>query len=280
MSTLSTLYLAEATLSRMRTSAKILAFAILLLSVIAVVIWYAAIRETPTNTLQVHVFKDGSSLIETPSGRRILIDGGADDSVLRELGAALPFYDRSIDLLISTAQTPEEAAGLTSVLDRYVVHVVARSAAVSNAPQLQAFTGALSRAQQSGTRLVIAQRGQAFDLGGGTYLQLFFPDRDASHMPAGDGCLMFKVLFGKTSFFFACGPGAIEQYVAMLDGNRLHSDVLIATGDEPEAFLGLVSAQFVVTCGQGASSSTEFATAMSCSTEPVFTSDGQTVRER
>jgi hypothetical protein len=228
--------------------------------------------------LEVRILASGSSLIETPSGVRVLIDGGSDDSILRELGASMPFYDRSIDMVVSTAQTPAKAAGLAGVLDRYVIRSIIRSAALSSAPQLQAVTGAVSHAQQKGARLLIGTRGEGFDLGDGTYLEIFFPDRDASGMSARDGCLMFKLLFGDTSFFFACGSAALEQYLAILDGNRLRSDVLIATGDEPETFLKLVSAQFVVTCGSTASSSAKLAAlATDCSAEPIFISNGQTV---
>src|SRR5436309_2731561 len=55
--------------------------------------------------LKIYFFDIGqgdSELIETPNGHQILIDGGPDGSVLRRLGQAMPFYDRSIDLVIAT----------------------------------------------------------------------------------------------------------------------------------------------------------------------------------
>ena len=42
-------------------------------------------------------------LIETPSGRQVLIDGGASPQALfAELGEVMPFWDREIDLLLLT----------------------------------------------------------------------------------------------------------------------------------------------------------------------------------
>src|SRR3989344_5668011 len=59
--------------------------------------------------------------IETPSGNQILIDGGPDKSVLRELGEVMPFYDRTIDLVILTHPHLDHAGGLVEVLKNYEV---------------------------------------------------------------------------------------------------------------------------------------------------------------
>ena len=40
------------------------------------------------------------SFIETPRGFQILVDGGRGNKVLRELGKVMPFYDRSIDVVV------------------------------------------------------------------------------------------------------------------------------------------------------------------------------------
>lgn len=264
----------------MRNSARLLLYAIVVLAAASMIIWYVLSQEEPRGLLTVKMFKAGAALIQAPSGRWILIDGGADDSVLRELGSTIPFYDRSIDMVVMIEQTPAKAGGLAGVLDRYVVGTMVRSAALSSAPQLQAVTGAISRAQQSGARLLIARRGQTFELGDGAYLEILFPDRDASRMSAGDGCLMFKLVFDETSFLFACGSAALEKYLSMLDANRLRADALIGIGSEPETFLRLVSPQFLVTCGTSATSSTELsAITVDCSNDPTFISDGRTVRE-
>jgi competence protein ComEC len=271
----------------MRSSAKILGATLLFLGITTCIVWYAVLREDHHRTLKVTFLAVGqgdATLVETPSGRRILIDGGPDDEVLRQLGEAMPFYARSIDLVVATAQAPQKVGGLASVLSRYDVAVVARSAARSSAPQVQAFVGVVSHAQQNGTRLLILQRGQVISLGDATYIEVFFPDRDASDMSASDGCLAFKLVYGDTSFFFACGSAAIENYLATLDGTKLKSDVLLATGEDPELLAGFVSPQFaVIPCGASATSSMfsilQIQTLDTCSGTVTFLSDGQTVTE-
>lgn len=62
-----------------------------------------------------------SILIKTPSHQEILVDGGPDSSVLNELGQNLPFYDHTIDLVVSTHPDADHITGLIAVLERYEV---------------------------------------------------------------------------------------------------------------------------------------------------------------
>jgi competence protein ComEC len=269
----------------MRTSAKILGSVIAALTLVTGLLWFAAFGPDHSGALTVSFLNVGQGdavFVRTPSGRQLLIDGGPDDSVLRKLGDVMPFYDRSIDIVIATAPTSAKVGGLTSVLSRYNVSTIIRSAAISNAPQVQSFTGAIANAEQNGTRLLTVQRGQVIDLGDNTFIELFFPDRDASLMSASDGCLIMKLVFGNTSFFFACGSAAIENYVATLDGTKLKSDVLAATGNDPELFVGFVSPQYaIVPCDSSANPSAftklEVQTIDTCDGTITFVSDGQTI---
>jgi len=65
-----------------------------------------------------------SIFIRTPSNRDILIDGGEDTSVLGELAEVMPFWDRTIDMIISTHPDSDHLGGLLHVLERYSVQVL------------------------------------------------------------------------------------------------------------------------------------------------------------
>lgn len=269
----------------MRTSAKILGALLGALLAASSLIWYAALRENHRGILQVtflNVGQDDAILIQTPSERTALVDGGSDDEILRQLGSILPFYDRSLDLVIATAPEPQTVGGLASVLARFRVGAIVRSAAHSSAPQAEAFDAAIANAQQSGARLIVARRGQVIDLGAGAYIEFLFPDRDASSFAPSDGCLAFKLALGATSFLFACGSSGIESYLATLDGSKLQTNVLAATDNDSELFVGFASPQFaVVPCGSSATTSAlaklDIQTFDTCSGAMTFVSDGQTV---
>ena len=54
--------------------------------------------------------------IQTYQGNQILIDGGPSDSVLANLGQDMPFFDRTIDLMVLTHAHNDHVAGLIDVL--------------------------------------------------------------------------------------------------------------------------------------------------------------------
>ncbi len=94
-----------------------------LLAVLAYVFWS---RQSwfKSDFFRVSFFDVGqgdSALIVTPGGQTILIDGGPDNKVLRELSKVLPFWYRQIDLLVITHAHDDHITGLIEVLCRYKV---------------------------------------------------------------------------------------------------------------------------------------------------------------
>lgn len=82
------------------------------------------LRHAPTGRLEAWFLDVGQGdaiLLQSPSGRRILVDTGPDRSVLAGLGRHLPLLDRSIDLLVITHADTDHSAGAADVLRRYRV---------------------------------------------------------------------------------------------------------------------------------------------------------------
>ncbi|MEK7537101.1 MAG: ComEC/Rec2 family competence protein [Patescibacteria group bacterium] len=74
--------------------------------------------------LKVYFFDVGqgdSIFIETEEKKQILIDGGPDNKVVQKLSEAMPFWDRTIDLVILTHPDKDHILGLIEVLKRYRV---------------------------------------------------------------------------------------------------------------------------------------------------------------
>jgi competence protein ComEC len=92
-----------------------------------VVSWFAMLQ-FPDGKLHV-VFMDvgqGDAIfVETPGGVQILVDGGPEGSVLlSELGRHMPFWDRSLDLVVLTHPDADHLSGLVPALERYGVRAV------------------------------------------------------------------------------------------------------------------------------------------------------------
>ena len=114
----------------MRRSVKITVYAILALLLLSSCIWYAVIQESRNGLLTVSFLNIGqgdSIFIDAPSGRQVLIDGGPSGIVLRELSKVIPWYDRTIDVVIPTHPDADHIGGLVDVLPRYKIGTIVHS---------------------------------------------------------------------------------------------------------------------------------------------------------
>lgn len=96
--------------------------AILALIVIGVQSFSAEEAKHPT--LRYWLFDVGQGdamLLETPDRQQILIDGGPDATITRELSRVLPLNDRELDLVILTHNHSDHISGVIEILRRYSV---------------------------------------------------------------------------------------------------------------------------------------------------------------
>lgn len=97
-----------------------LGFVVLLLALLLV--WRAALA-IPDRLLHITFLDVGSAeavLIETPSGKHVLINGGPSVTTLSdELGRRLPAFNRKLDWLIVAGTEEEDVAALPRVIERY-----------------------------------------------------------------------------------------------------------------------------------------------------------------
>jgi beta-lactamase superfamily II metal-dependent hydrolase len=193
---------------------------------------FVSLLHTNPRELRVSVLNVGqgdSILIEGPTGLQVLVDGGAGNAVLRELGSALGPFDRSLDMIIETHPDQDHIGGLPAVFDRYQVAAFMEPGIFDDSAAATALETALRN--ESGVKRFIARRGQRLDLGDGAYADVLYPDRNPSSMDTNNGSVVLHVVYGKTSFMLTGDlPSPIEDWLAILDkgDGELPSDVLKA----------------------------------------------------
>lgn len=162
--------------------------------------------------------------IESPTGAQVLIDGGPHQSVLRPLGREMSFFDRSIDLVMYTHPDADHIGGLPEVLERYKVSFFGETEIEAET----ALFGALERRRDvEGAEVISLRRGQVFDLGGGAYLEVLFPDRELRTQESNFSSVIMRLVYGESEFILTGdAPKATEEFLAILDGGELKSDVL------------------------------------------------------
>lgn len=163
--------------------------------------------------------------IETPSGRQMLIDGGPPGgAVLRELGKVMPFYDRSIDVVVATHGDQDHIGGLSDVLNRFSVDLFVRSMTTTTSA---AFQTLLTIIENKNIKEEIIIKPENIDFGDGVEFNILFPDIDTSGWETNDASIVGKLVYGKNSFLLTGdSPSKIELYLVQKYGLFLKSDVL------------------------------------------------------
>jgi competence protein ComEC len=110
--------------------------------------------------------------IRTPQGKDILIDGGPDNSILLCLSENMPFWDKSLDLVILTHPDADHYTGLIPVAREYNVSSFATSYAPPDTPGLVRIKTALS---EQGVSVRFVCQGDRFRFPDGVSLEIAWP---------------------------------------------------------------------------------------------------------
>jgi len=205
------------------------------LLIVAILVWVAAAFAPETGRLSVSFLDVGqgdSILIVSPSGQRILVDGGpSPEAVCLELGQRLPFWDRTIDLVVLTHAHDDHVTGLVEVLRRYRVEQVLYPQGIDYTSN--AYDEWLGVIDDKGIRAVAGQR---IDLGGGAILEVLHPPLDLLQGTESDidnNGVIIRIEMGEVSFLLAADLYADGELYLLDQGLELRSTVLKMTATQP-----------------------------------------------
>lgn len=190
-------------------------------------VWSVIFAETRGGVLTVSILDVGqgdSIFIEGPSGIQILVDGGKDKKVLSQLGEVMPFYDRSIDVVVGTHPDFDHVGGLLEVVRRYNTLLYIEPGVVTDKPFDAEIHNELAR---QGVQVLKGRVGMRIPLGRGAYFTILFPDVDVAGFETNTASIVALVEYGKTSFILTGdSPQKIENYLVGKMGGALNIDVL------------------------------------------------------
>lgn len=215
-------------------------------------VWYAVISENRSGLTVafLDVGQGDAIFIQAPNGNQILVDAGPPNKkVLKELSRMMPFYDRSIDVVIESHPDADHIGGVPEVLRRYDVSLVMESGVNSDSA---VYREAEKIIKEKNIKKVLARSGTKIDLGDNIYLLILFPDRDVSGLDTNYASVILKIIYGETSFLLTGdSPKEIEGYLAELYKKDLESEVLKvghhgSDTSTSESFLGYTAPQYAV----------------------------------
>jgi len=195
------------------TKRKIKYFILIILFSGAVFIWFAIFTFADNEFLEVCFFDVGqgdSIFIETPNRKQILIDGGPDKTILEKLNKAMPFYDRTIDLLILTHPDADHITGLVSALEYYDVKYILTSGIENDTAVYKKWRDLI---KEKNIPLILAQSGQKIFLDQNIFLEIIWPEQsliESFSKPTNNASVVGRLVYGDIEFLLT---GDIEKKV-------------------------------------------------------------------
>jgi competence protein ComEC len=224
-------------------------------AVIAILSWLALVQ-LPDGRLHVAFLDVGqgdSVLITSPSGQQILVDGGPSPSVLTSaLGREMPFWDRSIDLLVMTHPDADHISGLVEVLERYAVDGWMDNGRPEDDDAT--YAECMARLDASGVPRYAVHAGDRLELDGGILLEVLHPPPQFMAGTGADGnnnSLVLRLTWDQAEFLLTGDIGIEAEQLLLHSAQNVSADMLKVAhhgsgGSSSSEFLSAVAPAYAV----------------------------------
>jgi competence protein ComEC len=169
----------------------------------------------------------GDAILIQKGNQQVLVDGGPSPQALTlELGDRMPFWDRTIELVVLSHPHADHLTGLVEVLHRYRVEQVLYPDLDCELPLYQEW---LELIGEKDIGCTTAQAGQKIDLGDGVTVQILHPPvppLTGTGSDINNNSLVLRLSYDKFSFLLT---GDIEweaEFELISQGNDLSGTVL------------------------------------------------------
>ncbi len=224
---------------------------LLILAVLAT----AAAAAMPDDRLHVSFLDigQGEAILIQKGSQQVLVDGGPSPQALAlELGGRMPFWDRTIELVVLTHPHADHLTGLVETVRRYRVEQVLYPDADYGSPLCREWLGLIG---EKDIECTIARAGQEIDLGGGvtiTVLNPPVPPLSGTNSDINNNSVVLYLSTGEVSFLLTGDIEREAEFGLIARGNDLSGTVLKVghsgskTSTTPD-FLAAVSPGIAVT---------------------------------
>lgn len=193
--------------------------------------WITVFDLVKVRFLEVIFFDVGqgdAGFIETPQRHQILIDGGPGSVILEKLGKSMPFYDRTIDLIILTHPEFDHLSGFNEVLKKYRVENILWTGIVRDTAEYKEWKKLI---EEEKAKIFIAKAGQKilWESETNNYMEVLYPFENLEGKVLEDSnntSIISKLVFGENSFLFTGDSYKDLERDLIEKGANIDSDVL------------------------------------------------------
>jgi competence protein ComEC len=183
----------------------------------------------PDNNLRVSFLDvgQGDAVLIQKGSQQVLVDGGpSPQAVCLGLGEKIPFWDRTIELMILTHPSADHVTGLVEVLNRYRVKEVLY-------PDLDFESGIydewLRLVEEKEIKCTLAQAGQQINLGDGVIIEVLNPQSpllSGTDSDIDNNAAILRLSMGEVSFLLTADMMREAELEMIYNRANLESTVL------------------------------------------------------
>lgn len=227
-------------------------FAGLILAAVNLAFWGEIAQGSSLRVTFFDVGQGDSIFIQTPRGHQILIDGGPNRNVAEKVGKTLPFWDKSLDLVILTHADADHITGLVDVFREYQVENVLWTGVEKDTNIYKEWKGVLG---EEAANIALGRAGEklVWSEDPNVFLAIVSPDENTvqSTGAVNDTSIVAALHYGEHSFLF---PGDISQVIEQKlvnQGASINTSILKvphhgSRSSNSENFLAAVSPEIAV----------------------------------
>lgn len=184
------------------------------------------LTESNLKVIFLDIGQGDASLIQTPNGHNILIDGGPDRGIIYKLDKYISIINRKIDLMILTHPDPDHLNGLIEVVKRYPVSQIFYTGVRDPDESYKTWQNLIYQKQ---IPLKIVDKKQIIEIDEEVFLEFLWPQKSLVNQSFKDNnpsSIVNKLIFGQVKFLFTGDiDKEVENEIIKLNEN-LEVDVL------------------------------------------------------
>ncbi len=173
-----------------------------------VLVWQTIWNLHQAPLLSVEFFNVGQGdaiFIEKSGIKQVLIDGGPDSQIIKKLAQEIPFYDRTLDLIILTHPEKDHLNGLLEALKKYKIKNILWTGVIRDTPEWKEWSNLI---EKEGANIKIAKAGERIilqDKEPKIYLDILNPKEKIEGTvttDSNDTSIVSRLVVGNRSFLF------------------------------------------------------------------------------
>lgn len=207
--------------------AKIIGYSLGILTVATILIFANYSRLSHGHLLVdfLNIGQGDAILITTPHNQQILIDGGPDAALLDELGEVMPFFDRTIDLVVLTHPHQDHLGGLIEMMGRYQIDKILLTGIAYQSVFYDEFLNRLKK-WQIHTELAESDHDFTID---GLFFDVLYPFTPLTGQTIADlnnSSIVIRAVYGQNEILLAGDAEEPIENLLLKQNTNLQSDIL------------------------------------------------------